>query len=258
MAKGLDWVFPVIGTNEWTHGSWMPNTLTHRGRTHAAIDIYAPRGAQIVAPVGGRVEAASTGKIGGNYVRIIGDDGIIYYFAHLDSKSHLRAGDRIEKAQLVGYVGNTGSAKSVKTHLHFSMRQVGSNNPINPISYLEGAYKLDAPPGQSILNMGTGEEIYQQPYSPNFTYASAADVAAAVMGGDEVAPAPTAREALASVMGYISNQIAGGKRTDYRTLGIAGVPRSELEVRIKQAGEVPGVNEPAEVPSGDTITTPGQ
>lgn len=236
-----DWVFPVVGSVEYSGGSYMAgNTKSHRGRSHKAIDIYAAEGTPIVTPVGGTVQETGSGKTGGNYARIIGDDGVIYYFAHMQSRSHLRAGQRVEKAVLVGFVGRTGSAKTTKPHLHFSMRTTsGHKAAINPKPYLDGAYRLDAAPGTH-YNPETQEETQggiAQPPQERFAYASAADVTDAVMGGDELPEPLTAGQILGSTLSSVSNAIAGGQREDYRGLGTAGVPRSELELLVKKVGD---------------------
>lgn len=129
------WVMPVAGTSEWGRGSWMPNTKTHRGRTHAAIDVYAKEGTPIVAPVAGRVVSTKTGPIGGHTVRVLGDDGITYYFAHMANEAVVEDGSRVLPGYHLGYVGTSGSAQGTSPHLHFSMRD--GNKVVNPISFLE-------------------------------------------------------------------------------------------------------------------------
>lgn len=250
---GRNWVFPVVGPHRWNRGSWMPNTPRpwQNNRTHAAIDIYAERGTHIVAPVGGRILSTSTSKIGGNTVRIQGDDGVIYYFAHLDGKSHLKAGSRVEKAEFVGFVGNTGSASGGSTHLHFSMRQVGSNQVINPISYLEGAYVLDEMPSsnfdpgpaQSNASLPPEEQV-EVPYHPDeYGYASATDIADDVADSAEGPEPMTAADVVGGVLSSVSDMIAGGARMDYRGLGTVGVPQSQLKLLIKKVGQESAVSE---------------
>ncbi len=135
-AQG-SWLHPVAGESEWSRGSWMPNTLTHRGRTHAAVDIYAASGTPIVSPVGGRVIAAGTGKIGGNWARIQGDDGNVYYFAHMKAAAVVSKGQRISAGAHVGFVGKSGSASATSPHLHMSITRGG--RAVNPATMLEGA-----------------------------------------------------------------------------------------------------------------------
>ena len=128
MAEG--WTFPVAGANEWG-GSYMPNTINHRGRTHPAIDIYAERGTAIVAPVSGVVMSIGVNSaIGGNWVQMRGDDGIVYYFAHMDTPPPVSKGQRVTNQSYLGAVGDTGSAKGTKPHLHFKMTYGGK--PVDP------------------------------------------------------------------------------------------------------------------------------
>jgi len=131
----MAWTFPVIGTTEWSGGSWMPNTQTHRGRTHAAIDIYASRGQTIVSPVGGTIKNFGSGNVGGNWIQVTGDDGNVYYFAHMDKPVTLSKGQRINGGTAIGLVGNTGSASSTKPHVHFSIKRNGK--ALNPVGLLQ-------------------------------------------------------------------------------------------------------------------------
>lgn len=142
-----NWIFPVVGANEWSPGSWMPNTYNHRNRKHAAVDIYADRGSPIISPVGGTIKMMDTSSIGGNWIQVSGDDGNVYYFAHMDSHANLRPGQRISPGTTLGLVGNTGSAKSTSPHLHFSVKRGGT--AISPIDMLRG--------GLVIPNVAAGE-----------------------------------------------------------------------------------------------------
>ena len=117
----------------------MPNTprAWQQGRTHAAVDIYAARGAMIVSPVSGTIKATGSGNIGGHWVQVQGDDGNVYYFAHMDAPPPVSSGQRISGGQQIGAVGTTGSAQGTSPHLHFSIKRDGT--PINPVEVLRGA-----------------------------------------------------------------------------------------------------------------------
>ena len=132
----MAWTFPVIGKTEWSGGSWMPNTMTHRGRSHAAVDIYGTRGQSIVSPVSGKIKALGSSSIGGNWVQVEGNDGNVYYFAHMDQRASVKRGQVISGGQLLGVVGNSGSATSTRPHLHFSVKRDGK--AISPVAMLQG------------------------------------------------------------------------------------------------------------------------
>lgn len=151
------WVNPVAGPNEYSRGSWMPGSLTHRGRTHAATDVYAERGTPIVAPVNGTVISTKKSKIGGNTARVRGDDGIIYYFAHMEDAAVVGAGQRLLKGNHIGYVGNSGSAKNTKPHLHFSMKKA-NGDAINPYSFLSGSGEVQTAPTAMAYGSGPNRQ----------------------------------------------------------------------------------------------------
>jgi len=148
------WVMPVAGETEYSQGSWMPNTLTHRGRTHAATDIYASHGTPIVAPVSGKIISTKESNIGGFTARIQGDDGIIYYFAHMSEAAVVGAGQQVRAGAHIGFVGNSGSARNTSAHLHFSMKKA-NGEVINPYTYLEGSGNPQGvyPTGQAYNNV---------------------------------------------------------------------------------------------------------
>ncbi|MBO5127288.1 MAG: M23 family metallopeptidase [Clostridia bacterium] len=67
----------------------------------------------------------------GNYVRVDGDDGRMYYYCHL-SKRLVSVGRRVEAGQHIGIEGNTGY--SFGSHCHFEVRENGVS--IDPAPFL--------------------------------------------------------------------------------------------------------------------------
>ena len=67
----------------------------------------------------------------GNYVRIDGDDGNLYYYCHM-SKRKAVVGQRVSAGDIIGIEGNTGY--SFGTHCHFEVRVNGTS--VNPAPYL--------------------------------------------------------------------------------------------------------------------------
>jgi len=100
------------------------------GHKHAGVDIFAPRGTDVRAPIGGEVELAGTGAIGGNYVWLRGDDGRGYYMAHLDAFADgIGPGQRVEIGETLGFVGTTGDAEGTPPHLHFAISRDADLKP---------------------------------------------------------------------------------------------------------------------------------
>lgn len=137
----MAFVFPVVGATEWSGGSYM-DKHTKGDRSHHAIDIYAETGSSIVAPMSGKVTGTGSAGLGGNWIRIQGDDGNTYYFAHMNTPTHLEVGASVNGGSAVGSVGNSGSARTTKPHLHFSMKRDGVS--VNPIEALRTAVLVPA------------------------------------------------------------------------------------------------------------------
>jgi murein DD-endopeptidase MepM/ murein hydrolase activator NlpD len=99
------------------------NQSRSQGRTHHAIDIHAPRGTPVVAVTDATVLKLHQGARGGIAVYLLAADGQTrYYYAHLDAYAEgLREGQRVERGEVIGFVGDTGNAQPGDYHLHFSI-----------------------------------------------------------------------------------------------------------------------------------------
>jgi murein DD-endopeptidase MepM/ murein hydrolase activator NlpD len=76
--------------------------------------------------------------IGGNSIFVMGRGGRTYYYAHLDRYAEmLHVGDEVSRGTLLGYVGNTGNARTTRPHLHFGVYT--PTGAINPLPLLAGA-----------------------------------------------------------------------------------------------------------------------
>lgn len=130
---------PVVGVKRAAlHSSW--NEPRSGGRKHAGIDIFAHRGTPVVAAAEGIVvRIGTTDRLGGNTVWVAGKPSTLYYYAHLDHfQKGLRVGDHVEAGDVLGYVGNTGNARTTPPHLHFGMYPlVRALWPVDPTSYLK-------------------------------------------------------------------------------------------------------------------------
>jgi peptidoglycan LD-endopeptidase LytH len=115
--------YPVAGCRA-TYGQ-------HAG--YPAADMFTGRGCAFVAPVAGRVDevtrtdtwrqASDRGADrGGRSVSLIGVDGVRYYGSHLEAVAPgIAPGVRVRAGQLLGRIGNSGSARITPVHLHFGI-----------------------------------------------------------------------------------------------------------------------------------------
>lgn len=131
-------VFPVAG-RRWFSDTWgaprMPGT--QYAHPHQGTDIFAEEGTPLVACERGVVIRIGTDLLGGTKLWLVGASGTRYYYAHLSGFApDLHDGMAVEAGQLVGYVGNTGNARTTPPHLHFQMHPNGGA-PVNPYPLLK-------------------------------------------------------------------------------------------------------------------------
>ena len=130
---------PVVGVKRTgVHTSFGEPRSGHR--SHAGIDIFAHRGTPVVAAAEGVVvRIGTTDRLGGNTVWVAGKPSTLYYYAHLDHfQKGLRVGDHVEQGDVVGFVGNTGNARTTPAHLHFGMYPLARAFwPVDPAGYLK-------------------------------------------------------------------------------------------------------------------------
>lgn len=98
---------------------------------HTGIDFSAPRGTEIYATGDGVVKAV-TKKKGGYGYHIVIDHGYEYktLYAHM-SRFKVRAGEKVKRGDVIGYVGSTGT--STAPHLHYEVIKNGEK--INPMNF---------------------------------------------------------------------------------------------------------------------------
>lgn len=122
--------FPVQGRGERDIGSRFGAPRDGGRRGHHGIDIFAPRGTPVVAARAGRVSRVQTTPIGGHVVWLRDDRGNSLYYAHLDRQA-VTEGMEVTPGDTLGFVGNSGNARTTPPHLHFGVYRRGSG-PVDP------------------------------------------------------------------------------------------------------------------------------
>lgn len=100
-------------------------------KLHSGIDISAPRGTPIATTSGGVVISSGWRGGYGNAVIVDHGGGFTSLYAHL-SALHVSVGQSLERGDVVGLVGATGTATG--NHLHFEIRVNGTAT--DPVPYL--------------------------------------------------------------------------------------------------------------------------
>ena len=154
-------LFPLVGPARYTDDFGAP-----RGdRRHQGNDLMAERWTPVVAVEPGRAERPRWGSSDCMLI-LHGRSGTDYWYLHLNDQPRraggqggcrpgvsyapgLENGETVRAGELVGFVGNSGNAAGVETHLHFELRPDGGR-AVSPYSWLRRARRvLFAAPGRA-------------------------------------------------------------------------------------------------------------
>jgi murein DD-endopeptidase MepM/ murein hydrolase activator NlpD len=103
--------------------------VLNRIRAHKGVDYAAPTGTPVRAAGDGRVRFVGRQGGYGNVIELEHGSGVVTVYGHLSRfASKLHRGQRVDLAQVIGYVGMTGLATG--PHLHYEYRVRGAHkNP---------------------------------------------------------------------------------------------------------------------------------
>jgi len=124
-----------------------------RRANHKGVDLAAPTGTPVYATADGMVAKAEWFSSYGNYIQIEHGGEMQTRYAHLSAYS-VQAGSRVQKGDLIGYVGSTG--RSTGPHLHYEVRIAG--DAVDPTPYMTGEYALADLTAEEASAMGGPEE----------------------------------------------------------------------------------------------------
>src|SRR5215210_4091315 len=154
-------IFPVVGQVSYTDDF---GDARGNGR-HEGNDLMAPKRSVAVAVGPGTVKFWTTSARAGCLLYLYGDSGTKYVYVHLNNDvtlandntgkcvagvayaPGLKSGDRVAAGQPVGFVGDSGDANGIASHLHFEVHPNGGA-ATSPFPYLKRAKRLlvAAPP----------------------------------------------------------------------------------------------------------------
>lgn len=130
LAAATPSIWPTVG---WV-SSWFGHRrdpFTGDGGQHYALDISTDKGRPVIATADGVIESAEWNGNYGNLLVIDHGFGIKTRYGHLAGFA-AKAGNRVHRGDLVGYVGATGRATG--PHLHFEI--LANGQLIDPFGYL--------------------------------------------------------------------------------------------------------------------------
>lgn len=151
------YIFPIIGNAHYSNDYYSPRS----DGIHAATDIIAAKGSQLVAMADGTITyVASPQPSWGYSLSYVDDYGYKYRYIHINNDTpgtddgrggemnayapDVKPGNRIVAGQLLGYVGDSGNAENTVAHLHLEIEKP-DNSPKNPYRILITADKISKP-----------------------------------------------------------------------------------------------------------------
>ncbi len=154
-------VFPIIGTANYSNDFGAPRA----SGGHQGNDIMAAKRAPVVAVEAGRVVKYTRSNNAGCMLFLYGRSGTTYMYIHLNNDRTMRndnrggcknrvayapglaSHERVRAGQLIAYVGDSGDADGIASHLHFEVHPNGGR-AVSPYKHLrKGLRHLYPRPG---------------------------------------------------------------------------------------------------------------
>lgn len=144
MEKSPAYLFPVAsGVNTNVQSYWGDNR-DGGARSHEGIDIFAKRGTPVVAATNGSIGYTGEKGLGGKQVWLRDRKrNQSLYYAHLDSIADVTGS--VKRGDTLGFVGNTGNARTTPPHLHFGIYK-SYRGAINPLHFVYQTNLLETEP----------------------------------------------------------------------------------------------------------------
>ncbi|MCG9970688.1 M23 family metallopeptidase [Christiangramia crocea] len=170
IQKTPAYLFPVVkGTNS-DIGSYWGDIRDGGKRNHKGIDIFAARGTPVIAATTGRIGFSGEKGLGGKQIWLRDSKRRqSLYYAHLDSiLPDLR---KVNAGDTLGFVGNTGNARSTPPHLHFGIYK-RRHGAIDPLGFVYHTEELDE---TKKTNGGIASKLIVNSQKANFRNKPASD-----------------------------------------------------------------------------------
>jgi Peptidase family M23 len=148
-------IFPVAGPTTYIDdfGQARPGGL------HQGNDLMAVKKTPVVAVEPGKIKFWTTSASAGCMLYLYGASGTTYLYIHLNNDltmkndnrgtcvpgvayaRGLKNGAKVQAGQMLGYVGDSGDANGLASHLHFEVHPAGGA-AVSPFPYLQTAQHL--------------------------------------------------------------------------------------------------------------------
>ncbi len=123
------------GTRPWVSSRFgsRRSPFTGTWEMHEAMDITAPLDTPLIATADGTVEEVSQDRFLGKYIQISHNGKFSTRYGHMNGFAEgIEAGTKVERGQVIGYIGRTG--RSTGCHVHYEVMIYGKQ--VNPADYI--------------------------------------------------------------------------------------------------------------------------
>ena len=148
-------IFPVAGPVTYVDDFGQARA----GGPHQGNDLMGVKKTPVVAVESGKVEFWTTSASAGCMLYLYGESGTMYEYIHLNNDvtmkndnrgkcvagtayaKGLKNGAHVQAGEIVGYLGDSGDANGIASHLHFEVHPNGGA-AVSPYPYLQSAQQL--------------------------------------------------------------------------------------------------------------------
>lgn len=177
---------PVASAAKQHIGSVFGDARDGGRRSHEGIDIFAARGTPVIAAADGTVGRVGDNRLGGKVVWLRPESGgINLYYAHLDSQL-VDPGQLVRTGDTLGFMGNTGNARTTPPHLHFGV--YGTGRAVDPLPFIRPGKSTPTEISADVSRVGDTLRTVEPLYADASRHAPVRVEAATANGYRVVAP----------------------------------------------------------------------
>jgi Peptidase family M23 len=147
-------IFPVLGKTTYYNDFGAPRP----SGGHQGNDLVAAKKTPVVAVEPGRVVKYTKSRNAGCMLYLYGRSGTTYMYIHLNNDRTMKndnrggckngvafapglvSGQKVRAGQFIAFVGDSGDANGIMSHLHFEVHPKGGR-AVSPFRYLKKAYR---------------------------------------------------------------------------------------------------------------------
>ena len=180
------YIFPIYGPTTFydTYGAAGAESGYHHGD-----DLFGELGQPVLAAANGSLFSLGWNRGDGNRLWLRDHQGNLFYYGNLAAFStKARNGARVKAGDVIGFMGNTGTAEGPATHLHFELHPVsliylGYDGAVDPTTYLQSWRRIKNLPFAIATGWAPSPPGVSRAPQPGAMLIGSTDIASGGLGG---------------------------------------------------------------------------